>query len=75
MFDEVMRRDAFERLRTESDLRRALERDEFHVLYQPIFDTATLRPIAVEALSCAGSTPRAASSARSSSSRWPRRWA
>ena len=50
MFDEAMRRDAFERLRTESDLRRALERDEFRVLYQPIFDTATLRPIAVEAL-------------------------
>ncbi len=50
IFDEAMRRDAFERLRTESDLRRALERDEFRVLYQPIFDTATLRPIAVEAL-------------------------
>jgi diguanylate cyclase (GGDEF)-like protein len=50
MFDEEMRRDAFERLRTESDLRRALERDEFSVLYQPIFDTTTLRPIAVEAL-------------------------
>jgi diguanylate cyclase (GGDEF)-like protein len=50
IFDEEMRRDAFERLRTESDLRRALERDEFAVLYQPIFDTVTLRPIAVEAL-------------------------
>ena len=50
IFDEDMRRDAFERLRTESDLRRALERDEFSVLYQPIFDTETLRPIAVEAL-------------------------
>ncbi|HEY7618126.1 MAG TPA: EAL domain-containing protein [Solirubrobacteraceae bacterium] len=50
IFDEEMRRDAFERLRTESDLRRALERDEFHVLYQPIFDTVTLRPMGVEAL-------------------------
>jgi diguanylate cyclase (GGDEF)-like protein len=50
IFDEEMRRDAFERLRTESDLRRALERDEFRVMYQPIFDTTTLRPIAVEAL-------------------------
>jgi diguanylate cyclase (GGDEF)-like protein len=50
IFDEEMRQDAFERLRTESDLRRALERDEFSVLYQPIFDTTTLRPIAVEAL-------------------------
>jgi diguanylate cyclase (GGDEF)-like protein len=50
MFDEAMRRDAFERLRTESDLRRALDRDEFRVLYQPIFDTATLRPMGVEAL-------------------------
>ncbi|MGZ6643704.1 MAG: putative bifunctional diguanylate cyclase/phosphodiesterase [Solirubrobacteraceae bacterium] len=50
LFDEDMRRDAFERLRTESDLRRALDRREFHVLYQPIFDVRTLEPIAVEAL-------------------------
>jgi diguanylate cyclase (GGDEF)-like protein len=50
LFDEDMRRDAFERLRTESDLRRALDRREFHVLYQPIFDIRTLEPIAVEAL-------------------------
>jgi diguanylate cyclase (GGDEF)-like protein len=50
IFDEEMRRDAFERLRTESDLRRALDRDEFNVLYQPIFDTKTMQPVAVEAL-------------------------
>jgi diguanylate cyclase (GGDEF)-like protein len=50
LFDEDMRRDAFERLRTESDLRRALDRREFNVLYQPIFDVRTLEPIAVEAL-------------------------
>ncbi|MEA2278022.1 MAG: hypothetical protein QOC78_2982 [Solirubrobacteraceae bacterium] len=50
IFDEEMRKDAFERLRTESDLRRALERGEFHVLYQPIFDVESLRPIGVEAL-------------------------
>jgi diguanylate cyclase (GGDEF)-like protein len=50
MFDEEMRQDAFERLRIESDLRRALDRDEFQVHYQPIFDVATMRPVGVEAL-------------------------
>jgi diguanylate cyclase (GGDEF)-like protein len=50
VFDEEMRRDAFERLRIESDLRRALDRDEFCVHYQPIFDVDTMRPTGVEAL-------------------------
>jgi EAL domain-containing protein (putative c-di-GMP-specific phosphodiesterase class I) len=50
LFDEEMRRDAFERLRTESALRRAVERNQFRVLYQPIFDVAGGRLIGCEAL-------------------------
>ena len=50
MFDEAMRQVAFERLRTESDLRRAVEREQFRVHYQPIFDVADQRLLGVEAL-------------------------
>jgi diguanylate cyclase (GGDEF)-like protein len=50
MFDEDMRRDAFERLRIESDLRRAVEREQFCVHYQPICDVADGHLLAVEAL-------------------------
>jgi diguanylate cyclase (GGDEF)-like protein len=50
LFDEEMRRDAFERLRTESELRRALERDQFRLVYQPIVDVADCRLIGFEAL-------------------------
>jgi diguanylate cyclase (GGDEF)-like protein len=50
LFDEEMRRDAFERLRTESELRRAVERKQFRVLYQPIFDVADGRLTGFEAL-------------------------
>jgi EAL domain-containing protein (putative c-di-GMP-specific phosphodiesterase class I) len=38
LFDSGMRARAIGRLQTEGDLRRALERDELRVLYQPIFD-------------------------------------
>ena len=50
LFDEVMRARALERLRMESDLRRALDQDELDLAYQPIFDVDTGRPVAVEAL-------------------------
>ena len=50
LFDEEMRRDAFERLRTESDLRRAVEREQFRVYYQPIYDVAEQRLLGAEAL-------------------------
>jgi diguanylate cyclase (GGDEF)-like protein len=50
LFDEEMRQHAFVRLRTESDLRRAVEREQFRVHYQPIFDVADRRLLGVEAL-------------------------
>jgi diguanylate cyclase (GGDEF)-like protein len=50
LFDEEMRQHAFARLRTESDLRRAVEREQFRVHYQPIFDVAERTLIGVEAL-------------------------
>jgi diguanylate cyclase (GGDEF)-like protein len=50
LFDEEMRQHAFVRLRTESDLRRAVEREQFRVHYQPIFDVAVPRLLGVEAL-------------------------
>jgi EAL domain-containing protein (putative c-di-GMP-specific phosphodiesterase class I) len=50
LFDEEMRQDAFDRLRDESDLRRAVERGQFRVHYQPIFDVAEQHLLGVEAL-------------------------
>jgi diguanylate cyclase (GGDEF)-like protein len=50
LFDEEMRQDAFDRLRDESDLRRAVERGQFCVHYQPIFDVAEQRLLGLEAL-------------------------
>lgn len=50
IFDGVMYAQALERLTIEGDLRKAIERQEFVVYYQPIVDLTTQRPIGFEAL-------------------------
>ncbi|MFL5830730.1 MAG: EAL domain-containing protein [Solirubrobacteraceae bacterium] len=50
MFDEVMRGRAIARLRVENDLRRALERGELRLDYQPIVSLHDLSIFQVEAL-------------------------
>ena len=50
VFDATMQRGAIERLELESDLRRALDRDEFRVYYQPIVNLVDQRVTEVEAL-------------------------
>src|SRR5690606_24524969 len=50
VFDPHMHRRALERLELESDLRRALDRDELELHYQPILDLASHTIISVEAL-------------------------
>jgi diguanylate cyclase (GGDEF)-like protein/PAS domain S-box-containing protein len=50
VFDAAMHKFAVERLQLETDLRRAVERQEFRVYYQPIVSLATGRIIGFEAL-------------------------
>lgn len=50
LFDEAMHTQAVSRLLTERALRRALDRDELRVLFQPEFDLASGEPVALEAL-------------------------
>jgi diguanylate cyclase (GGDEF)-like protein/PAS domain S-box-containing protein len=50
VFDAAMHAHAVQTLRLETDLRRALERDEFELAYQPIVATRTGRIVGMEAL-------------------------
>ena len=50
LFDEALRGRALSRLRVENDLRRALERDELTLHYQPLVALRDYRMVSVEAL-------------------------
>jgi diguanylate cyclase (GGDEF)-like protein len=50
LFEQRMHREAMERLEIEGDLRRAVERNEFGLLYQPIVDLKTGAISGVESL-------------------------
>jgi diguanylate cyclase (GGDEF)-like protein/PAS domain S-box-containing protein len=50
LFDEALRGRALSRLRVENDLRRALERDELTLHYQPLVSLPDRRMVSVEAL-------------------------
>ncbi|MFI5281204.1 MAG: putative bifunctional diguanylate cyclase/phosphodiesterase [Gemmatimonadales bacterium] len=50
IFDAEMRARAISQLQLETDLRRALDREEFRVMYQPVFSLATDRLVGFEAL-------------------------
>jgi diguanylate cyclase (GGDEF)-like protein/PAS domain S-box-containing protein len=50
LFDQAMRTTLIARVRTETELRRALDRGELEVYYQPVIDLATGRPVSTEAL-------------------------
>ena len=50
IFDPSMHKDVQDRLILEADLRRAVNRKEFEVHYQPVWETDTRRMIGVEAL-------------------------
>jgi len=50
IFDPKMRTRIISRLRMESDLRKALEREEFRLFYQPIISLETQQMVSLEAL-------------------------
>lgn len=49
-FDQAMNEEVSTRFRIEADMRRALERGEFFLVYQPMIEIDSGRPVALEAL-------------------------
>ena len=72
LFDEVTRQRALTRLHTENALRRAIEREEFRVYFQPEVSIETGAIVGARR-SCAGSTRTMGSSGPTASSRSPRK--
>ena len=62
-----------ERVELESDLRRAVDRRELRLHYQPLVDLATERIVGLEALDPLGAPDPRPRAAAVDSSRWPRR--
>lgn len=50
LYSQELHHNALQRLSMEGELRRALEKEEFLLYYQPQFDSHTLQPVGVEAL-------------------------
>ena len=74
VFDADMRASVTYRLQLETDLRHALERNEFMNFYQPIISLETGKLPALRR-SCAGNIRREAWSSLASLSRLPKKWA
>lgn len=49
-YNEHMKREALELLELENDLHQVLQRDELYLLFQPVYDATSLKPVAAETL-------------------------